>query len=363
MSTTKDLTEYYRRLAQNNQAGTDQYIDQQKSNAINLATNVLSQKYNNPQFNPYQNFYNYGANKQGYNANNDASLQAQYNKAVADYQAATDAQAMANAYGQQLQGSQDQASLLYQQGQKYAPSQLQAQGLGNTGLAETSQVGLMNTYANVLNQSRQQYGANMGELYGNLAAVNQQSNQALDEQLTGIYKNNLEQKQSSFRDSLEYVADVEELDDLFEANQEYLTEADVNKYQALRKELVQYEDQQKAEANITFAKKLSDDYGVLLDKNTKLPTETYDMDTIKNGKFGQKGDGQTEYLQRISALMEAGKFKNGDTFNLNIGGGKRIHPQTYVYYDGKLYKTDKKHADVHYGWDRIKKLYNNTFNS
>ena len=288
-------------------------------------------------------------------------MQAQYNKAVADYQAATDAQAMANAYGQQLQGSQDQASLLYQQAQKYAPSQLQAQGLGNTGLAETSQVGLMNTYANVLNQSRQQYGANMGELYSNLASVNQQSNQALDEQLTGIYKNNLEQKQTSFRDNLEYVADVEELDDLFEANQEYLTDSDVRKYQALRQELVQYENDKKAEENITFAKELNKNYGVLIDQNTKLPVETYDMDSIKNGDFGKESEEQTEHLRKISALMEAGIFKNGDTFNLNIKGGKRRNAQTYVYYDGKLYKTNQKHGEVDYKEKQINKLYKNTF--
>lgn len=304
MATTQDLKNKYLQMAQNSQAGTDPYLDSQKNNAINQAMTVLGQKYNNPTFNPYQGFYQYGQAKEGYNASLDPELQARYNKAIADYSNYQQASAQANAYNQQRQFSQDQASLMYQQGQKYAPGQLQAAGLGNTGLAETSQVGLMNAYQNVLGQANRDYSNNMGHLYSELAQANRESTQNLDEQLTKIYQNAAQN--NNFTDGT-----IDQTENEIET---------AVKYGAKKNGLV------------------------------------YDSSSILNAKFGKGTPDQNKHIERISQLMAENKFKNGDTISLNVGTGKRSNSKVYVYYNGKLYETNLKYSDANYGWNRIKKL-------
>lgn len=105
---------------------------------------------------------------------------------MADYQNYAAAENQANQLGQQRQDAQNQAALMYQQGQKYAPSQLQAMGLGNTGLSETSQVGLMNTYSNIVNQSNRDYASGINQMYQDLAAANRENQMDLTNQLTSI---------------------------------------------------------------------------------------------------------------------------------------------------------------------------------
>ena len=336
MSTTKDLQKKYLQMAQNNQAGTNNYLNAQKNSSLQQASNVLAQKYSNANVNPNQSFYSYGnATQPGYNPENDKYLSAQYNKAMTDYQNYANAQNQANQAALQQQYAQNQAALMYQQGQKYGQSQLEAAGLGKTGMSETSQAGLMNTYANVVNQANRDYATNMNQMYQDLASANRQSAQNLDAQLEA-YEQQKESKaeqtvQQQYNILANAINSIDDPDLLAKYMETYKNVADPNlqmQYDYKQKLLKDYKDEQE------LIEKLGA-YGVTAE------TESYNLADLKPSMFTFIGSNKEDSNQAkvIKYLAEYGsEIPDGTVVDINNRSGK----STWVIYNGKMYKTNRK---------------------
>lgn len=207
------MSSNYYQQAINNQAGSNYFLNNQKNNAITQAQNVLKQKYgNNIQFDANKGFYDYGNSVSGYNTSLDPQLALQYNQALSNYQNYQNAIAQANQLQYQKQASDRQAALMQQQGQKYTASQLQAMGLGNTGLSESTQAGLMNTYSNILAENNRTYGQSMNQLYSDLASNNAQSNMYYGEQIAEAQDETTNAVYDRFSTELEYAYDLDSLE-------------------------------------------------------------------------------------------------------------------------------------------------------
>ena len=353
MATTADLKKKYLQMAQNNQAGTSNYLNAQKNQSLNQASNVLAQKYSNPNANPNQSFYSYGAAKEGYDKALDPSLSAQYNKAMTDYMNYSNAQVQAQNYNQQRMDQQNQASLLYQQGQKYAPGQLKAMGLGNTGLSETSQVGLMNTYANILNQANRDYATNINQMYQDLASANRESAQNLDAQLQAYEQQKENKAQQSVQEQYNILANaisnIEDSDLLAKYMETYKNVVDPNlqmQYDYKQNILKQYADAQEEQRVL---ESLNRQYGITED------TEQYVASDISPSTFKFIGyrNPDSNQSKAINYIKEyASEIPNGTVVDVNVGAGNN----TYLVYNGKLYKVDRNATKGYKGKD-LAKLY------
>lgn len=181
---------------------------------------------------------------------------------MADYQNYASAENQANQLGLQRQDAQNQAALMYQQGQKYAPTQLQAMGLGNTGLSETSQVGLMNTYSNIVNQTNRDYASGMNKMYQDLAAANRENQMDLTNQLTSI-----KQKEQDIAREDKLLADKI-------AREDYLLS--LEKEEQLRKENLAKEEANKKELETKAAQEKE----LLMNRYLTELQSAYDQNTL-----------------------------------------------------------------------------------
>lgn len=307
---------------------------------MNQANNVLAQKYSNPNANPNQSFYSYGkATQTGYDPSMDKSLSAQYNKAMTDYMNYSNAEQQAQNYNQQRTDQQRQASLALQQGQKYIPTQLQAMGLGNTGLSETSQVGLMNTYANVLNQANRDYATNMNQMYQDLASTNRESAQNLDAQLEAYEQQKEDKAQQSIKEQYNILANaisnIEDSDLLAKYMETYKNVADPNlqmqydyKQKYLQEQNKQLKDQQTADYILK-------NYGVDISESERV-IKASDIDP-EQFDFNRNKEGTRQRDALLYVQMYADEIPNGSVIDINWGLGK----EKYLVHNGMLYSTDK----------------------
>ena len=316
---------------------------------MNQANNVLAQKYSNPNANPNQSFYSYGkATQTGYDPSMDKSLSAQYNKAMTDYMNYSNAEQQSQNYNQQRTDQQRQASLALQQGQKYIPTQLQAMGLGNTGLSETSQVGLMNTYANVLNQANRDYATNMNQMYQDLASANRESAQNLDAQLEA-YEQQKENKaeqtvQEQYNILANAISNIEDSDLLAKYMETYKNVADPNlqmQYDYKQNILKQYADAQEEQK---ILESLNRQYGITEDTEQYVASEI-SPSTFKFIGYRKPDSDQSKAINYIKEY--ASEIENGTVVDVNVGAGN----DTYLVYNGKLYKVNRKATKGYKGKD------------
>lgn len=327
MSNAVDLKKRYLQMAQNNQAGTSQYLNNQKLNATNQMASVIASKYNNPgQVDVNKGFYDYGQNLvANYNNQNDPELAARYNKAQTDYNNALIAEENLNNLQQQRVDANNQASLAYQQAQKYGNSQLAMQGLNNTGLSESSTTGLLNTYANVLSRNNQNYYSGVNKTYKDLADANLESSQQLNSELLRQQENKQSEEKLILSNA---IADAPDLDVLNKYMEAYGKNLDPNLnilYNMKVKELENKEQET-----------LKPYYGIASDAVGIDPSK------INTSTFAYKGSGtggeQDKYLDLVLNNIKSGYVKNGDVIDLNTGKGS----DNYIYFNGMLYKTNKK---------------------
>lgn len=316
MATTKKIQQQGLQAQQQyeaSQKGTSGYINNQMNTAINQVGNVLAQKYNNPQFNPNLGFNEY-QNPNG-NTVNNANLQAQYNKYVNDYNNANLAQQQYQEMAQNMQDQQRQAGLNYQQAQKYAPGQLQAMGLGNTGLSETSQVGLMNTYQDILSRNQKQFGDDVNQMYRDLANSNQESNRTLEQEIA----NNDKQDLGLLMEGIALAPDEETLNKLMESYKGVSNPYSQIMYENKLNQFKKQKDQE-----------LYNKYNV-----DELAGE-FDPETFNRKGYKTEGDNQKILIDLIRNNNFANKFENGTVLDLNLGKGT----DKYVVINGRLFKVD-----------------------
>lgn len=385
---TNQIKNKYLQQAQNKQAGANPYINNQKQDAQTIAQNVLAQKYgSNAQFDPNKGFYDYGNAKANYNPNQDLELSARYNKAMKDYNNLSQANQQLQNYNQQLQDQNRQASLQYQQSQKYNPSQLQAVGLGNTGYAESSQAGLLNTYSNILASNRQNYAQNVNDMYKSLADATQESNINLAEQINQIKQLDKENQESNMLQLMQSATSQQQLDEIyneFGTDNENIT----NAYKILSNQLASLDQQNFANA-LTSAQSVDQlDRYYELYKNSMNPTSQQLYEDIRGqllqnkqaediNKLQQYGIEDYNDYKEIATISPSdfnyhnaekeGKYQNslikylqqygsyipdGKVVDLNTGAGT----DKYLVYDGKLYKTDQDVSEGFQGKDLYNKL-------
>lgn len=395
---TNDIVNKYYTQAQNNQRGSNQFLYNQKNNAITQAQNVLTQKYgNNASFDVNKSFYDYGTPTQGYNSSLDPELAARYNKAISDYQNYENAIAQANQLETQKEAANRQASLMYQQGQKYSPSQLQAMGLGNTGLSESTQAGLMNTYSNILANNNRDYISNMNQLYNNVANANRESNSNFNDEITKIRQelenkteNNKDEETNKFytRFSTELASVYDEAS--LEAVKQKFTDLgywndDFESAYIAAKNALAYNNKQKLEADNAnrnneinnmllsvgdknslalierlYGSNFTPEQEVMFDFKENQFTEQeeiakeelakqelnrlygvtdfdnyLDAATFTSSQIGIKNDGKQKKLNDL--IHKYYKYIEGKVFDINRGG----NTNKYVIYNGKLYSVPK----------------------
>ena len=327
MSNAVDLKKRYLQMAQNNQAGTSQYLNNQKLNATNQMASVIASKYNNPgQVDVNKGFYEYGQNLvPNYNNQNDTELAARYNKAQTDYNNALIAQENLNNLQQQRVDANNQASLAYQQAQKYGNSQLAMQGLNNTGLSESSTTGLLNTYANVLARNNQDYYSGVNQTYKDLADANLESSQQLNNELLRQQENKQLEEKQILSDAIANAPDLDVLNKYMEA---YGKNLDPNLNILYNMKVKELENQEQ--------ETLKPYYGIASDAVGIDPSK------INASTFAYKGSGtsgkQDKHLDLVLKNIRWGYIKNGDVVDLNLGEGS----DNYIYFNGMLYKTNKK---------------------
>lgn len=340
MATTADLKKKYLQMAQNNQAGTSNYLNAQKNQALNQANNVLAQKYSNPTVNPNQSFYNYGGVKQGYNNMQDSELLARYNKAITDYNNYNLAEQNLKQYGQQRQDQERQASLILQQGQKYIPSQLDAMGLGKTGMSETAQTGLMNTYAGIVANANRDYASNVNQMYQDLANANLESNQQLELELS----QNREENKYILDNAIQSIDDPELLQKYWDTYGNY---ADKNTE-------LQYKYKQDVLKDIAAQNYQATVDEILQTRYNIDPTTAVDMQDLKPSQFAFKGSGKNKKQDKLIEMLsyKFDEIPDGTVIDINIGGGT----DKYLVFNGKMYKTDKEVTKGYQGQDLYDRL-------
>lgn len=291
---------------------------------------------------------------------------------MADYQNYASAENQANQLGIQRQDAQNQAALMYQQGQKYAPSQLQAMGLGNTGLSETSQVGLMNTYSNIVNQSNRDYASGINKMYQDLAAANRESEINLNNQLNEYrqqalakeelkqettqqieqqkQEQTLQQQTQSVQNAIANIDDPKVLEQYKEAYKDVISNnPDLQIQLGYKEQLLNQYQKQQEEAKMLET--LYNNWGVTPE------TEQHDISTIDQsmfaGIFGSMNPKKDQY-KAIQYVKEYGnEIPNGTVIDLNVGFGS----SEYLIYNGKMYKVNKQKPSKGYDGRDLAKLY------
>lgn len=186
-SNANGIKNKYLQLAQNNQAGTSQYINSQKTTALNQMNSLLQSKYGTgATYNPNTMWSDYGNAVNGYDANMENENYARYQALKSQLDNYDTANQLYGQATQNLNTQQAVNSLDYDRAKLYGEAALKAKGISNGGLAETSNVGLANNYLNANNQAYSNYSSNINQLYSDLASANRETNANLESEIASI---------------------------------------------------------------------------------------------------------------------------------------------------------------------------------
>lgn len=236
-----------------------------------------------------------------------------------------------------------QSAIAQEQALKYMPSQLQAQGLGQTGASEKGIIDIRNAYLNAINNQNintNQMQQDLFSSYQNKILNNNQNLFTSNAEIERIEDEKLQNEQANYMDY--YVQQLAQSNDIDTYNKylkyakQYLSPEnyDILTSDLELKDLKSSLEQTKEDSEFLNA------YGVTEDKGIDINMAGYNS----FGKFAGTGDNksQDKWVRAILNKAKNGEIKNGEVVNFNYGAGKKAN---YVYYNGKFYKTSIKNPD------------------
>lgn len=241
-----------------------------------------------------------------------------------------------------------QSAIAQEQALKYMPSQLQAQGLGQTGASEKGIIDIRNAYLNAINNQNintNQMQQDLFSSYQNKILNNNQNLFTSNAEIERIEDEKMQNEQANYMDY--YVQQLAQSNDIDTYNK-YLKYAkqylSPENYDILTSDL----ELQDLKTDLETSGKIKEEMDTVSRLyNVKEGTEGIDVNMANYksfGKFAGTGNNgvQDKWVNEMLTKARNGEIKNGDIVNFNYGYGKSAN---YVFYNGKFYKTTSKTAD------------------
>lgn len=309
-----EIKNKYLQLAQNNQAGTSQFINAQKQGALNQMNSLLQSKYGNTvQYNQNNTWHDYGNAIEGYDATRDNENLARYNylqTQLENYDVANDQ------YKEKIQTLADQQaqnSLDYDRARLYGDAALKARGISNQGVAESTRLGISNDYAKANANAYRDYNNGINDVYKGLADANNKGRSNLSDEITRYRDANAK----VMAEAVNNATSKSDLQNYYNKFGQYMDAATKLEYD---KRVAQLENEEIAKS-----------YGV--DVNEGLTPEQV---------YNEQNDAGLEKrnirkLDKAIEMVKNGKIKDGEVIRI-----KAATWQNYLVVNGMLYKTNRK---------------------
>lgn len=126
-------------------------------------------------------------------------------------------------------------------------------------------------------------------------------------------------------------------------------------YKMSEEEITKYNEQKAKEENIGIdveSKSSGDDEKYINKNYVGVDTSNYiDLEDAGIATFGEysgtgKGTEQDAWVAYVLEMANSGKLNNGDLIDFNYGYNSSANGSTYMYYNGRFYKTNKKAKDA-----------------
>lgn len=239
----------------------------------------------------------------------------------------------------QNQNQLQQAAVSQQLLQKYLPNQLNALGIQNTGMAQSSLVNLQNAYGLQRGNIQQAHQAGLSDLESNYLTnrANIEQNQYQQQQADQL------SAYSTAYDLIGGASDVNQRNSLLE---QYKNRISDTQYQDLQNIAGLY-NQEEEKIN------LFSQYGVT--SETGIDTNAANVLSFGSYQDGGTGKGsQDKYVKKVLQKISKGEIENGTTIDFNYGNAKNDTGSVYVYYNGKLYPTNLSRKVAKVNWENIR---------
>ena len=307
-----EIKNKYLQLAQNNQAGTSQFINSQKQATLNQMNSLLQSKYGtNAQYNNGSTWYDYGNAIEGYDITKDAENMARYNYLQTELDNYNKANATYSEASQRLADQQAQNSLDYDRARLYGDAALKARGIANQGVAESTRLGISNDYIKANANAYNDYNNNVNELYKNLAEAGAEGRSNLSNEVAAYRNANA----TIMAEAVNSAATKEDLQKYYDKFGQYMDAATKIEYD---RKMAQFDNEE-----------LMRDKGIDVNDNTSFENI---YNSIKN-----VSPAANQYIKKLDDF-------NNDVQNGTIPNGTivKIGKKNYYIYDGKYYVTKEK---------------------